>query len=141
MYNCPLHWPLFRFAQNFDVMRNSMLLRKNAKNKIEFLGKKTLKNKTLSCKFFSFIYLYPEKKKKIVFIFFNLCNKYTREYYCTYVIAKFFQGGIGPKWKFGRKIFRAPLARKKRGSQIFRLRRAFFVVEALKTAKKPLQNR
>ena len=65
MYNCPLHWPLFRFAQNFDVMRNSMLLRKNAKNKIEFLGKKTLKNKTLSCKFFSFIYLYPEKKKKL----------------------------------------------------------------------------
>ena len=36
------------------------------------------------------------------------------------------------------KIFCAPLARKERGSQIFRLRRAFFVVEALKTAKKPL---
>ena len=84
-----MHWPLFRFAQNFDVMRNSMLLRKNAKNKIEFLGKKTLKNKTLSCKFFSFIYLYPEKKKKIVFIFFNLCNKYTREYYCTRTILEF----------------------------------------------------
>ena len=28
---------------------------------------------------------------------------------------------------------------KKRGSQIFRLRRAFFVVEALKTAKKPFK--
>ena len=28
---------------------------------------------------------------------------------------------------------------KKRGSQIFRLRRASFVVEALKTAKKPLK--
>ena len=51
----------------------------------------------------------------------------------------FFRGGIGPKWKFGRKIFCAPPARKKRGSQIFRLRRAFFVVEALKTAKKPLK--
>ena len=37
-----------------------------------------------------------------------------------------------------RKIFGAPPARKKRGSQIFRLRRAFFVVEALKIAKKLL---
>ena len=46
---------------------------------------------------------------------------------------------VGRKWKMGRKIFRAPPARKKRGSQIFRLRRAFFVVEALKTAKKPLK--
>ena len=66
----------------------------------------------------------------------------------SYVIAKFFQGGVsdqnenlvGRKWKIGRKIFRAPLARKKRDSQIFRLRRAFFVVEALKTAKKPLKS-
>ena len=46
---------------------------------------------------------------------------------------------VGRKWKIGRKIFRAPLARKKKGSQIFRLRRAFFVVEALKTAKKPFK--
>ena len=46
---------------------------------------------------------------------------------------------VGRKWKIGPEIFRAPLARKKRGSQIFRLRRAFFVVEALKTAKKPLK--
>ena len=37
------------------------------------------------------------------------------------------------------EIFCAPPARKKRGSQIFRLRRAFFVVEALKTARKPLK--
>ena len=46
---------------------------------------------------------------------------------------------VGRKWKSGRKIFRAPPARKKRDSQIFRLRRAFFVVEALKTVKKPLK--
>ena len=50
----------------------------------------------------------------------------------------FFRGVLGRKWKSPRKIFGAPPARKKRGSQIFRLRRAFFVVEALKTVKKPL---
>ena len=48
---------------------------------------------------------------------------------------------VGRIWKIGRKIFRTPPARKKRGSQIFRLRRAFFVVEALKTAKKTVKNR
>ena len=51
----------------------------------------------------------------------------------------FFRGVLGRKWKSPRKIFGAPPARKKRGSQIFRLRRAFFVVEALKTAKKPFK--
>ena len=51
----------------------------------------------------------------------------------------FFGGVLGRKWKIGQKIFRAPPARTKGGSQIFRLRRAFFVVEALKTAKKPLK--
>ena len=59
----------------------------------------------------------------------------------------FFRGGgvsdqnenlVGRKWKIGRKILRAPPVRKKRGSQIFRLRRAFFVVEVLKTVRKPL---
>ena len=68
-------------------------------------------------------------------------------YYVIIRYRQIFSGGVsdqnenlvGRKWKIGRKIFRAPLARKKRGSQIFRLRRAFFVVEALKTAKKPLK--
>ena len=58
-------------------------------------------------------------------------------------LPNFFRGGgIGPKWKSGRtkmKIRSENFSRKKRGSQIFRLRRAFFVVEALKTAKKPLK--
>ena len=42
----------------------------------------------------------------------------------------FFRGVLGRKWKSPRK---------KKGSQMFRLRRAFFVVEALKTVKKPLK--
>ena len=54
-----------------------------------------------------------------------------------YVIAKFFQGVSDQNENLVGKFF-APGAQK-RGSQIFRLRRAFFVVEALKTAKKPLK--
>ena len=47
-------------------------------------------------------------------------------------------GGPRTKMKiWSEKFFRA--SRKKRSFQIFRLRRAFFVVEPLKTAKKPLK--
>ena len=38
----------------------------------------------------------------------------------------FFRGVLGRKWKSPRKNFGASPARKKRGSQIFHLRRAFF---------------
>ena len=61
-------------------------------------------------------------------------------------IRQIFSGGIRPKWKFGwtkmknwLENFSRASGVQKRGSQIFRLRRAFFVVEALKTAKKPFK--
>ena len=61
----------------------------------------------------------------------------------TYIVTKFFQGGYRTKMKIrsveNEKQVGKFFARKKRGSQIFRLRRAFFVVEALKPAKKPLK--
>ena len=54
------------------------------------------------------------------------CVRFILVLWTPYVVTKFFWGVLGRKWKSPRKIFGAPSARKKRGSQIFRLRRAFF---------------
>ena len=50
-----------------------------------------------------------------------------------------FSGGYRTKMKIWSENFLRASGAQKKGSQIFRLRRAFFVVEALKTAKKPLK--
>ena len=58
----------------------------------------------------------------------------------AYVIAKFFQGGVSDQNENLVGKFFARLRRPKKGvRKFFACGRLFFVVEALKTAKKPLK--
>ena len=67
-----------------------------------------------------------------------LCLKYTPTAH-TIRYRQIFSGGYRTKMKIWSENFLRAYSAQKRGSQIFHLRRAFFVVEALKAAKKPLK--
>ena len=72
-------------------------------------------------------------------MYWEMENYKKENWFTAYVIAKFFQGGYRTKMKIWSENFSRASGAQKRDSQIFRLCRAFFVVEALKTAKKPLK--
>ena len=67
---------------------------------------------------------------------FSLYTTKSRRALHLYVIAKFFQGVSDQNENLAGK-FCAPPVHKKRGSQIFHLRQAFFIMESLN----PLENR